>query len=128
MRVAATVLILALTGCPLLRASEPQSTSQSGAMNTSQLNESRTVIVESIRWNDVHAFPVDELEHLSAVQPGDQFERAKISETIDRLTQLYRSAGYSAFKVTADVQPQGPYLVEVRFTLIEGVQEAAKPK
>jgi len=56
--------------------------------------------LREVRWEGVKAFPVQMIEQLVPLQPGDVFDASKIRAGLEAVRRLYESSGYLHFVST----------------------------
>jgi outer membrane protein assembly factor BamA len=88
---------------------------------TFDVKEGPQFLVNSVEWWGVHAPSISsQVWELTALKPGDVFDRSKVQETAEGVRRLYHSSGYPDATVSPKIELHAPRRVLLKFMVVEG--------
>jgi outer membrane protein assembly factor BamA len=92
---------------------------------TFDVEEGPQFLLDVVEWWGVEAPSIQQqIWELTALKPGDVFDRSKVQEILAGVRRLYISSGYPNAIIASEVTVHPPRRVSLRFT----VQEGAAPE
>jgi outer membrane protein insertion porin family len=75
-----------------------------------------------VAYNNIKVFTTEEALTNPKIKSGDIYSPQAVRDEIKRIQDLYGSRGYVDFQAGANTSPGGPQIVDVAFTVDEGIQ------